>query len=58
MSNEKYIEELYYNAHKSGVFNEFSSEIDKKMSSERGIGRYEVTEKVYFQFLSEGLIKE
>lgn len=55
MTNEEIIEELYAQAHRFGVFNEFINEINRLISVTKQT-MYEIVTKVYYQFVNEGLI--
>lgn len=57
MSNEKHIEEMYYFAHISGVFREFSNEVNRIKNNTPEINFYEVVEDVFNEFVNEGLIE-
>jgi hypothetical protein len=56
MSNEEHVEEMYYFAHLSGVFSQFSEKITnaKKNTSNKSI--CEITEEVFDEFVKQGLI--
>lgn len=58
MSNEQFLEEILYSAHRSGVFNQFMSEIDKKIQSGRCITTHDAAPEVYYEFKNKGLIKD
>lgn len=58
MSNEEHIEEMYYFAHLSGVFNEFSSKVTQERLGHPGINFIETVQKVFDDFVREGLIEE
>ena len=57
MSNEEHVEEMYYFAHLSGVFKEFSNEVTriKNIAPKRTFS--EVVEDVFNKFVNEGLIQ-
>ena len=56
MSNEEHVEEMFYLSHISGVYKQFSEIVTEthKCSPEKSI--CEVTECVFEEFISEGLI--
>jgi hypothetical protein len=56
MSNEEHVEEMYYFAHISGVFKEFSNEVTKIKNIDPKRNFYEVVESVFDEFVNEGLI--
>ena len=57
MSNEEHVEEMYYFAHISGVFKQFSNEVTriKNITPKRTFS--EVVEDVLNKFVNEGLIQ-
>ena len=57
MSNEEHVEEMYYFAHLSGVFKQFSNEVTriKNITPKRTFS--EVVEDVFNEFVNEGLIQ-
>ena len=57
MSIEEHVEEMYYFAHISGVFKEFSNEVTriKNNGSKRQFS--EVVQDVFDEFVNEGLIQ-
>jgi hypothetical protein len=57
MSNEEILEEIYGDAHKCGVFNEFIDEVNKMLKTSNST-IYEITEQVYHEFKQKGLIIE
>jgi hypothetical protein len=56
MSNEEHVEEMYYFAHISGVFKEFSNEVTKIKNIDPKRNFCEVVESVFDEFVNEGLI--
>ena len=56
MSNEEHVEEMYYFAHISGVFKEFSNEVTKIRNNDPKTNFSEVVQNVFEEFVSEGLI--
>ncbi len=58
MTNEEIIEELYWAAHISGVFNEFSTEVTSKLLDKNEMDRISVVESVYYQYVNNGLISK
>jgi hypothetical protein len=58
MSNEKFLEEILYSAHKSGVFNQFMDEVDRKIRSGSNITTHDAAPVVYHDFKNRGLIQE
>jgi hypothetical protein len=56
MSNEEHVEEMYYFAHISGVFKEFSNEVTKIKNIDPKRNFYEVVESVFDEFVNEELI--
>jgi hypothetical protein len=57
MTNEEHIEEMYYSAHISGVFTEFSDEIVKIKNNDPKRNFSEVVESVFDEFVKEDLIQ-
>jgi len=57
MSNEQHVEEMYYFAHQSGVFNEFSYEIVEFKKNNPLKDMYEVVEYVFEEFVNNGMIQ-
>jgi hypothetical protein len=57
MSNEEHVEEMYYFAHLSGVFKEFSNEVTKLKSNDPKKNFSEVVQDVFEEFVNEGLIQ-
>jgi hypothetical protein len=57
MSNEEHVEEMYYFAHISGVFTEFSNEITKIKNNNNKINLSEVVQDVFDEFINRGLIQ-
>lgn len=57
MSNEEHVEEMYYFAHISGVFREFSNEVTKIKNNDPKRDFSEVVEDVFNEFVNEGLIE-
>ena len=57
MSNEEHVEEMYYFAHISGVFKEFSNEVIRLRNNNPKIQFSEVVEDVFEEFVNEGLIQ-
>jgi hypothetical protein len=57
MSNEEHVEEMYYFAHLSGVFKEFSDEVTKLRNNDPKKHFSEVVEDVFDNFVNEGLIQ-
>ena len=57
MSNEEHVEEMYYFAHLSGVFREFSNEVTKIRNNAPKRDFSEVVEDVFNEFVNEGLIE-
>jgi hypothetical protein len=58
MSNEKFLEEILYSAHRSGVFSQFMEEIDSKIKSGASITTYDAAPQVYYDFKNRGLIQD
>ena len=56
MTNEEIIEELYWSAHRAGVFQEFSLEINKRLKLVRPENRVKVVEEVYREYRKDGSI--
>jgi hypothetical protein len=56
MSNEEHVEEMYYFAHISGVFKEFSNEVTKIRNNDPRKNFCEVVQNVFDEFVNEGLI--
>jgi hypothetical protein len=57
MSNEEHVEEMYYFAHISGVFKEFSNEVTRIKNNGPKRDFSEVVEDVFNEFVLEGLIQ-
>lgn len=57
MSNEEHVEEMYYFAHLSGVFKEFSNEVTRIKNNAPKRNFSEVVEDVFNEFVTEGLIQ-
>ena len=57
MSNEEHVEEMYYFAHISGVFTEFSNKITNVTNNNPKKDFYEVVEHVFDEFIKEDLIQ-
>jgi hypothetical protein len=57
MSNEEHVEEMYYFAHLSGVFKEFSDEVTKLRNNDPKIHFSEVVQNVFEEFVNQGLIQ-
>lgn len=57
MSNEEHVEEMYYFAHISGVFKEFSNEVTRLKSNDPKIHFSDVVQSVFEEFVNEGLIQ-
>lgn len=58
MSNEEHIEEMYYLAHLSGVFTEFSTEVIKEKNENPKTNFSELVERVFQNFSEKGLIED
>jgi hypothetical protein len=57
MSNEEHVEEMYYFAHISGVFKEFSNEVTR-LKNDNPIQHFsDVVYHVFEEFVNEGLIE-
>ena len=56
MSNEEHVEEMYYFAHISGVFKEFSNEVTRIKNNDSKRNFSEVVQDVFEEFVLEGLI--
>ena len=56
MSNEEHVEEMYYFAHISGVFKEFSNEVTRIKENTPKRDFSEVVQDVFDEFVAEGLI--
>ena len=56
MSNEEHVEEMYYFAHISGVFKEFSNEVIRIKNNDPKKNFSEVVQDVFDEFVKEGLI--
>ena len=57
MSNEEHVEEMYYFAHLSGVFKQFSNEVTRIKNITPKITFSEVVVDVFNEFVNEGLIQ-
>jgi hypothetical protein len=57
MSNEEHIEEMYYDAHRSGVISEFRKKIAKKLSKNEKKHVNDVVEEVYFKMKKKNIIQ-
>jgi len=58
MTNEEIIEELYWSAHRAGVFDEFRGEIGKITKNNPKTSMIDAAEQVYRRFRQEGLIRD
>ena len=58
MSNEEHIEEMYYEAHRSGVITEFRKKIAKKLVKSENKRVNDIVEEVYFKMKKKNIIKE
>ena len=56
MSNEEHVEEMYYFAHLSGVFKEFSNEVTKLKIDNPKKHFSEIVQDVFEEFVNKGLI--
>jgi hypothetical protein len=57
MSNEEHVEEMYYFAHLSGVFSEFSNEVTRLKNNDAKRHFSDVVEDVFEEFVNKGLIQ-
>jgi hypothetical protein len=57
MTNEEILEEIYVQVHISGLFNEFTNEVNRLLKLTK-LTIYEIVNKVYYEFVSKGLIIE
>ena len=57
MTNEEILEEIYVQVHISGLFNEFTNEVNRLLKLTK-LTIYEIVNKVYYDFVSKGLIIE
>jgi len=57
MTNEEYVEELYYIAHKCGVMGLFTKEVDNLIKSD-GKSLSDATHHVFVKFKKEGIIQD
>jgi hypothetical protein len=57
MSNEEHVEEMYYFAHISGVFKEFSNEVTRLKSDDPKKHFSDVVQYVFEEFVNVGLIQ-
>jgi hypothetical protein len=57
MSNEEHVEEMYYFAHISGVFKEFSNEVTKIKNDSPRRSFCEIVQDVFDEFVNKGLIQ-
>ncbi|NBU82974.1 MAG: hypothetical protein EBS55_15150 [Flavobacteriaceae bacterium] len=58
MSNEEHVEEMYFLAHVSGVFREFSEEVTRLRIEDPKKNFSEVVESVFEKFERQGLIED
>jgi len=58
MSNEEHVEEMYFLAHVSGVFREFSEEVTRLRIEDPKKNFSEVVESVFEKFRRQGLIED
>lgn len=58
MTNEKLIDDLYWSAHYSGVFEKFRDDVSKKINENQNSDRISIIESVYNQYVNNGLINE
>lgn len=56
MSNEEHVEEMFYLAHTSGVFKQFSEEVTETAQNNPLESFCTATERVFDKFIKEGLI--
>jgi hypothetical protein len=56
MSNEEHVEEMFYLSHISGVYKQFSERVTETHKNNPKKSICEVTEYVFEEFISEGLI--
>jgi hypothetical protein len=56
MSNEEHVEEMFYFAHISGVFTQFSEKVSEIRQNNPRKTICEVTEHVFDEFTNNGLI--
>lgn len=58
MSNEEHIEEMYYNAHKSGVIKMFRKKISDKLINSDKLKLIDIIEEVYNEMERSNQITE
>ena len=56
MSNEEHVEEMFYLAHTSGVFKQFSERVNETLKNNPSESICSITERVFDNFIKEGLI--
>jgi hypothetical protein len=57
MTNEEILEELYYIAESSGVFEEFSENVNNLLYNSK-FSIHEAVERTHLEFIKKGLISE
>lgn len=55
MTNEEILEELYHIAYSSGVYKQFSENVNSLLKT-NGFSIHDAASKVYFEFIERGLI--
>ena len=58
MSNEEHVEEMFYLAHTSGVFKQFSEEVTEAVKNNPSESFCTTTERVFDKFIKEDLIHQ
>jgi hypothetical protein len=58
MSNEKFLEEILYSAHRNGVFTQFMEEVDQNIRLGLSFTTHDAAPKVYHEFKTKGLIQD
>lgn len=58
MTNESLIEELYWEAHSCGVFNEFHNDISEKIKNSYNVDNVIIVEDVHREYIKRGFISE
>jgi hypothetical protein len=56
MLNEELVEEMYWLAHNSNVFDEFGKKIINELNKYPKLHRYEIIEQVFNDFVKDGAI--
>lgn len=58
MSNEEYVEEMFYNAYESGSIEKFREEISHRSNESENTPLFDVIEEVYYEMKKNNQITE